>query len=424
MKVLVISSTPWASDNSFGNSFSNIFEGIPDLEFANIFCKPGKPENNLNIRYYQIVEKNLLKSIFDRKIPTGYTVEKESAKDAANCSIKGTRTATKMRYTWMLWVRDVIWKLGRWKTDELIKFIDDFAPDIIVEPIYFSSYLNEMIIFAKEHTGKKLIGYVSDDNYTLRQFSLSPLYWTDRIIKRRYVKKAVESCELLYVISEIQKKEYEQVFTVPCKVLTKCADFSSAPELKKELNEPLKIVYTGNLGAGRWKSVSLITDALKEINRDGTKAVLYIYSATPLKAYQKSAIADGTNAKYMGAVASSEVKAIQQDADILVHAEGMNLRSRLQVHQSFSTKIVDYLKNARAIFAVGPHDAASIDYFISNGSAVVATDKSEVESKLREYIDSKENINLYAQRSYACGREHHSADVIKKMVYDDLKNNI
>ena len=36
MKILVLSSTPWTNDNSFGNSFSNIFEGIEDVEIANI----------------------------------------------------------------------------------------------------------------------------------------------------------------------------------------------------------------------------------------------------------------------------------------------------------------------------------------------------------------------------------------------------
>ena len=54
MKILVISNTPWSVDNSFGNSFSNIFEGIPDLKFANIYCRPGAPKNDLDMTYYQI----------------------------------------------------------------------------------------------------------------------------------------------------------------------------------------------------------------------------------------------------------------------------------------------------------------------------------------------------------------------------------
>ena len=421
MKVLVISSTPWASDNSFGNSFSNIFEDIPELEFANIYCKPGMPDNNLDMIYYRISEKRLLKSIIKRKIKTGGEIKPEMNSDNLNDNLKGADTARKIRWTWMLWLRDLIWKLGNWKTDELKRFIDEFNPDIIFQPVYFSTYLNEIALFAKKHSGKKMLGYISDDCYTLRQFSLSPLYWIDRLVKRQYVKKTIDNCEILYVISEIQKKEYEQIFNKKCKVLTKCADFSQPPELKEKLNEPLKIVYTGNLGAGRWKSVPHIKEALTKINNEGINAKMYIYSATPLTKKQKNSVADGKNSLFMGAVPSSEIEAIQKDADILVHAEGMNLKSRLQVHQSFSTKIVDYLKNARAIFAVGPSDAASIDYFINNASAITATNEAEVEEKLRYYTDKPDNIKLYAEKAYECGKKNHSSDRIKQMVYNDIK---
>lgn len=148
---------------------------------------------------------------------------------------------------------------------------------------------------------------------------------------------------------------------------------------------------------------------------------MYLYSATPLTEKQKAALADGKNSFLMGAVPSSKIEAIQKDADILVHAEGMNLKSRLQVHQSFSTKIVDYLKNARAVFAVGPSDAASIDYFINNASAITATNEAEVEEKLRCYTDKPENIKLYAEKAYECGKKNHSSKIMKKMVNDDLK---
>ncbi len=423
MKILVISSTPWASDNSFGNSFSNIFDSIDGLEFANIYCKSGLPDNKLKMVCYQISEKKLVKSIINPKIKTGKKVTSEQS-DSKNTNAAGREAMRKIRFTWMLWIRDLIWKLGRWKTNELKQFIDEFNPDIIFQPIYFSTYLNEMALYVKKLTGKKMIGYISDDCYTLRQFSLSPLYWIDRLIKRSYVKKAINNCELLYVISDIQKQEYEKIFNVKCKVLTKCADFSQSPELKTEIKEPLKIVYTGNLGAGRWQSVSYIKDALVNINREINRAQLYIYSATPLTEKQKNALADGKNSFFMGAVPSSEIEAIQKDADILVHAEGMNLKSRLQVHQSFSTKIVDYLKNARAIFAVGPADAASIDYFIKNDSAVTAVNENEVENKLREYTDNPEKINEYAEKAYLCGKKFHSADLIKKMVCEDLQRSI
>ena len=59
MKILILSSTPWTKDNSFGNSFSNIFEGLEDVEIANIYCKYGKPETDLVSKFFQITEKSM-----------------------------------------------------------------------------------------------------------------------------------------------------------------------------------------------------------------------------------------------------------------------------------------------------------------------------------------------------------------------------
>lgn len=163
-------------------------------------------------------------------------------------------------------------------------FLDDFQPDLIFQPIYYSNYLTEMAVKIQKYTKTPMIGYISDDNYTLKQFNLSPLYWVDRLHKRKKVKKAVQKCKILYVISDIQKKDYEVAFQVPCKVLTKCADFDENPVLKENFNNPLQFVFTGNIGSNRWKSLALIARALNEINKKfNTGATAYLYGNTLVK---------------------------------------------------------------------------------------------------------------------------------------------
>lgn len=74
MKILVLSNTPWANDNGFGNSYSNIFQGMPDLQFANIYLRYGQPENDFNMRFFQITEKSLLRNLKNPKVPSGMEV--------------------------------------------------------------------------------------------------------------------------------------------------------------------------------------------------------------------------------------------------------------------------------------------------------------------------------------------------------------
>lgn len=126
----------------------------------------------------------------------------------------------------------------------------------------------------------------------------SPLYWLYRFRLRSLIRKAVKCSAANYCISPLQKKEYEKAFGVSCKLLQKFVDFSKIPP-KKELSKPIKIVYTGNLATGRWKTLALIAESLKRINENGVKAVLYIYSATVLAPKSEKRLDDGKNSFFL-----------------------------------------------------------------------------------------------------------------------------
>ena len=136
----------------------------------------------------------------------------------------------------------------------------------------------------------------------------------------------------------------------------------------------------------------------------------------------EKALNRGESSILMGSVPASEVPGIQERADILVHVEALDLKNRLTVRQSFSTKIVDYLKAARPILAVGPKDVASIDHLIRNDCAIVADNRQELESKLRAILDDKAMLNEIAQRGYECGRKHHNKQDIQTMLMNDLNS--
>lgn len=418
MRILIVSNTAWNNSNSFGNSFSNIFEGIEDVEIANIFCRQEEPDNMVVSRYFQITEKNLIKNFFNRKKPSGREVRMETAQSMTSNDAKTFNFARKKRWFIMFWARDLIWRIGRWKSKELIEFIDDFNPDLLFMPIYYSSYLNDIVAFVKKHTNKPMMGYISDDNYTLRQFSLSPFYWIDRLYKRQKVKKSVDLCDTLYVISDIQKKEYDKCFNKDCKILWKINDFVNMPEYK-EHKEPIKLVYTGNIGTGRYKQLSRIGKQLLEVNKDKKLMELDIYTQTPMsKSMQKALDLPSINLK--GGIPASEVDKVQNDADILVHVESFDLKNRFAVHQSFSTKIVDYLHKAKCILAVGPADVASIDYLKNNDAALVATDSEQLHNVISKVAYDTSILEKYGEKAWQCGKRNHQRTDIQAMLRDDF----
>lgn len=423
MRILILSDTPWNKDNSFGNSFSNIFEGISNIEIANIYCKYGNTDCNIVKRSFQITEKSLIKNLLNKNLPSG--IETNSFK-AIELNITEEHTfnqVRKQRLQVYFWMRDLIWKIGRWKSSELKRFIDDFRPDLIFQPVYYSNYLSDIALFIKKYTNVPMLGYISDDCYTLKQFSLSPFYWIDRLYKRRKVKKVINNCEILYVISDIQKKEYEKIFNTPCKVLTKGAKFGEERPVYKSTNENIRLLYAGNLSAGRQKTLSLISKTIANFNRNGVLITLDIYSASPIKK-QNLKIFNENGCKFHGSVSYNEILNIQKECDLLIHIEGMSLKERCAVHQSFSTKIVDFFEMAKPILAVGPKDVASMDYLIRNDAAITATSEKELEEKLRMIIENPKIIKEYGDKAWDCGKRNHQIDNIQKMLKDDFENLI
>ena len=421
MRVLVISSTTWSDNNSFGNSFSNIFDGIPNLQFANIYCKPGMPCNMFDIKYYQITEKSLIANLIDPSKPSGKAVSVEVG-NIQKVALPGYERARKLRWQVLLMMRDFIWKIGRWKSDALCRFLDEFQPDIIFQPVYYSSYIGEIAIFAQEYTGVPMVGYISDDNYTMKKICFSPLFWIDRMYKRKKVKSLIERCKILYVISDIQKREYEKIFTPPCKILTKVGAFTNVPE-DKRISDNILMIYAGNLGNGRAVSLRYICSAVAQLRSDGQKIALEIFTNTPLDK-RSTTLLNCDGCTLHPPIPYKELLDRQKDSDILVHVEGLSLKDRLDTHQSFSTKLVDYFMLGKCIFAVGKQDQASIDYLINNDAAVVASTKKEVYTKLRDLVKDSQKINQYAEKAFLCGKKNHEKGRTQQMLIKDFERLI
>lgn len=422
MKILFISNVPLKKENSLGNSLLNLFGDIKEISLASIFTRAGEPDVEIT-HAFCITEVMLIKNLLK-----GGNVGKKVHPAGKNTKIQHTVRERSIinfmkarRWTIFFWMQNLVWKIGRWKSTELENYVKEYNPDIILTVLSNSVYLNDLILHVHSLSNTKLVLYAWDNNYSLRRFILSPLRWIKHFIDRASMRKLASKADLFYVISEIQKKDYEKSFHKTCAVLTKGADFSEPPAFKGQYNTPLQLVFTGNIALNRWKSLKLIADALENINKDGILAQLRIYTATPITKKMDKALNRGESSFLMGSVPSCEVAGIQEKADVLVHVEALDLKNKLTVRQSFSTKIVDYLKAARPILAVGPKDVASIDHLIRNDCAIVASNGKELEDKLRAILSNESELNRIAQNAYECGRRHHYKQDIQTMLMNDLR---
>lgn len=424
MRVLFVSASPIQKEISIGNTFLNLFAEQENITLASVYTRGGVPDAAIS-QAFCLTDAMLVKNLL-RKTPVGKTVPcgttEERTAPPAQDSSKLARFMKHSRLSIFFWAQDLLWRVGRWKSPELQKFVEDFQPDIVFTVLSDFPYLNRLILHIVQTSGAKLTLYAWDNNYSLKMVSLSPLRWIRHVWNRASMRKVVAKADLFYVISEVQKQDYEKAFHKPCKVLTKCADFSEQPQLKTSYNTPLQLVFTGNIGTNRWKSLAILAQAVQDLNRNGTKAELRIYTATPLTAKMQQAL-DIDGASYlMGTVPASEIPRIQSQADMLVHVEALDLKNKLAVRQSFSTKLVDYFKAARPILAVGPKDVASIDHLLQNNCALVADNAADLAAMLSDCLENPKRLHTLAENAFLCGKRHHDVVQMKEMLYADLKN--
>ena len=116
-KVLIISNGALSDIDSNGRTVANLF-GSYDKEKLAQFCVYGEPDFSKCQNYYKVTDKDALKSLLMLKQCGGkveYTAEKKPTSNAG--------AARKKKTPFKILLRELAWKLGRWKGKKLKEWI-------------------------------------------------------------------------------------------------------------------------------------------------------------------------------------------------------------------------------------------------------------------------------------------------------------
>ena len=426
MKVLIISAEVWRDSTNGGNVLSNIFCDS-GFEFAQIYCNPGEPQNNLCTHYYQMTDSMVLRNFLSRK-PIGRQFDLQPQEE--QIEISTAERPNKKFYEFFhnhrlgifYLARNIAWNCSNWKNDNLRQFIIQYDPDIIFAPCYGNKFMLRLIRYVSKLTGKKVISYISDDSYTLKQFSLSPFYWINRFAVRRQLRKTFPVYSLVYTMTETQKQQCERDFGANMKILLKSVSFGDIPE-KKSVGNPIKLVYAGGIYLNRWKTLLEVANAVKSLNTDGVKFRLDIYTANNLPK-KAGGLNDGVNSFVHSPVSQEELKSIYRNSDIALHTESFDLKNRLAVRMSFSTKIVDCLSSGCAVMAVCDEKQGGFVYLKENDAALCLSNKAEIYTLLVKIKNDSKIILDYAQKAKECCANNHNKEQITTTILTDFERTI
>lgn len=422
MKILIVSSEAWCDTNNGGNVLSNIFCAFPEAEIAQIYCSGERPQNSICQKYFQISDSMLLTSV------KGRVLEEKSYSDSSNqTNVVESRIKGKIPNFFRqeaLLAREILWTVSNWKTKELEEFVLGFAPDIIFAPCYSYFHISKVALYAKSIAKCPMISYISDDNYSLKQVHISPAFWINRLITRKWIRRHFAESDLVYTMTDLQKEEYEAKLKRPMKVLCKSADFS---ECRKEVGIPIRLIYAGGLYLNRWKILGKLAEAIAEINQRGKRAELHIYSGSQLGVRKTKKIDDRKNSFLHNAVPYNELTERYKESDIAIHVESFDLKNRLITRLSFSTKIIDCLSSGCAVLVIGPSNQAGIAYLKENDAAICVNDIRNLHTAVNELVNNTELIKIYADKANQLGVKNHRKEEIEKNIrqdfYDVVKGN-
>ncbi|MBE6734206.1 MAG: glycosyltransferase family 4 protein [Ruminococcaceae bacterium] len=411
-RVLVLSINVW-QDKGLVRTLPEIFSCWDRERVAQIYTKAGLPDTQVCHRFFRINENAVMKSIFKRSTVTSSVVENtKSDSPEQEREVQQEQKRYNGRHSVLLsLMREMVWLLGKWKTPELLKFIEDFDPELLFVPVYPVVYMARIQNYIIKKTKKPVVCYLSDDNYSYKTCGWNPLSYIHRFWLRCGVKKLMKNCHRLFVIAPKQKEEYDRIFRTDSLILTRAIDTDALPKQEKKPHTPIRMVYTGKLCIGRDKTVSEVAKAVANINKDSERICFEVYSGDTPKGKLKELLSTGGN-RFCGSVTADKVEEIQKNSDITLFAEALKGRYKNAARLSFSTKLTDYFKSGACVFAVGPEDIAPVDYLIREDAAVVVTDYRDIEDKLRNLCDNPALITEYGRKAVDCGVRNHNRDKV------------
>ena len=412
MRVLVLSNVPWDTRNSYGNTLSNWFEGWDEVEFYNVYCRSSLPVNDVCKHYYTVPPLSLIKSFF-RPSKIGFrfsTGDNKAEMDSEeNSLIQSVQQGNK---EWVYLISDLAYSTGIWKTKFYKQFIKEANPDIFFSFGIADSFMYENYCYIKKHTNAKIVTFVADDVYGayLNSQSLRGSLQATRF------SKMIEMSDHLYGASEELCGAYQKIFKKNFSPLYKgCISISNE---KQDVNDPIRIIYAGNLLWGRDAVLSEVVNSLEEINADGIKACLEIYTGSARGPEVAKKLNKGASSRICGRLAYDEIVKIQNCADVLLQVESFDKHQIDIVKYSFSTKIIDCLQAGGTMLVIGPSGISSVEYSRRIPGVIVIDDLNNLTNTLRDVFINRMSLVERSKKIRKFAIKYHSISNIR----DILKN--
>jgi hypothetical protein len=391
-----------------GKTLKGLFSSFNKEQLNQLYFHSSYPDIDVCKNIYRITDLDVLNSTkyFSRKC--GSIVEKIDIKSENN--LFDNKQAefyhhAKKKKNYLIAVRDILWGLRKWNSNELDKWLNSVKPNVIFFAAGDAIFPYSIVLMISKRMNIPLVIYFCDDYYNYKKDTLSVIYNIHNGFLKRKIEKTVLHAQELIYISDSMNEEYKRLFGKTG--VTIMTPYENKIDSCKEQRQPLIMTYAGNVSLNRWKTLILIGKALSEINSDGIKAILNIYSGSKdLEITNQLTLEDSIYFK--GNLKAEELMNVIKETDILVHAESFELNDISRIKHSISTKIPNYLASNRLILAVGPIEAASIYYLKKNVAAYTISNVNDLKFSIQDLVKNFRDFRYINTNAFRLSEINHS----------------
>ena len=392
-KVLVISDNCFSTDKNNGKTFQNIFKNWPIDKLAQFYIWPEIPNSNVCATYYRLTDLECLHALFKKNSVMGSIVKSHDI-NSINTS-GGVYGSSWKNWSVSRFLREFIWRSKFWKQRGLIDWVNQYDPDVVFFVGIHCAFLYRIAYYICKTKDIPLVVYCTDDYY-LPRFSLSVFYHLHRMWLVKWTKKLLRMEKTsLVTINEFMQERYKKKFHKDSRIIMNLIGVPElCPSYQDDSDRKIKIVYIGNLGHNRWKVLKNLAEAVMN-SQYADKFMIEVYLGIEPTPKELKAITNPPYINYYGKLNAEQVKQKQLEADILLHVEAFDYKSRRNVQLSLSTKITEYMAAGRPVLAIGPGEVASIRFLKKYAGAYCITElnKDNIEdvlAKMTNYSKRKE----------------------------------
>lgn len=404
MNVLVITRNAWDDTNSIGNTMSNFFGELENVNTANIYFRASKPNNRVCKKYFHVTEQQLIRNLFtpekcgsafeygySENKAAGYSNEKKLISVIHRFGLKGAYALS-----------ESLWNKKKWLNKKLDAFVEDFAPDVVFSFAKSLPQYYHILKYLHEKHKIKIMLWIADDEYT----ALSQSGKRSDREKIERLRELLGMSDKVWGCSREMCEFYNSVFGCSAEPLYKSCSFEYP--VRKTVNDPVRILYAGNLLFGRLDALKKLISGLKELNAGETRARLEIYSSTPLSEQEQSLLSIPGVVSFNGVKPYDEIKRLMSQSDLVLHIESFEDREIKKTKYSFSTKIIDCLQSGSVMLAIGPRQLASVRYTKDIPGAFVIDSVDDIKSGIAAVINDRGSFPVRAEQIREFAEKNHS----------------